>query len=242
MQKGERKMDNIVINLTTVSNLFIGDTPSAFEIGGVDSYTITDLEGNPYIPASSYKGVLKRIAREMEEDGDSYALEIAEKYRIYLEALKEANEKKQAAGRGKNLEKDRITAMWERFDESIRGASVQYLFGIQGFNNSPKLIFNDLLLARKKDNNELFSIDTKNTIVTSAEGVKAMPRTYKTVCPGVEFTGEILLYRMEQLNAPCVKEFIEKALREFNHGIYRLGNSGSRGYGRVKVSIGQKTM
>lgn len=230
-------MENIVLKLTTVSNLFIGDTPSSFEIGGVDSYTITDMEGYPYIPASSYKGVLRKIAREMEEDGDGIALEIADKYRIYLENLKEANEKKLSAGGEKNLEKDRIKAMRERFDKSIGEASVQYLFGIQGFNNSPRLIFNDLVLAGKKDIHRLFSVDTKNTIITSGEDIKALPRTYKTVCPGVEFTGEILLYRMELLSAPCVKGFVEKALKEFNYGIYRLGNSGSRGYGRVKVLI-----
>ena len=34
-----------------------------------------------------------------------------------------------------------------------------------------------------------------------------------------------------------IEEFIKSAVLEFNGGIYRLGNSGSRGYGRIETEI-----
>lgn len=74
-------MERIKIELTTLSNLFIGDTPSSFEIGGIDQYTKTDFYNKPLVPASSLKGVLRRIISDMETDGT--AEEIAKAYKDY---------------------------------------------------------------------------------------------------------------------------------------------------------------
>ena len=46
-----------------------------------------------------------------------------------------------------------------------------------------------------------------------------------------------MLYRMELLEIDGIEEFIKSAVLEFNGGIYRLGNSGSRGYGRIETEI-----
>ena len=78
-------MERIKIELTTLSNLFIGDTPSSFEIGGIDQYTKTDFYNKPLVPASSLKGVLRRIISDMETDGT--AEEIAKAYKDYFKDL-----------------------------------------------------------------------------------------------------------------------------------------------------------
>ena len=227
-------MERIKIELTTLSNLFIGDTPSSFEIGGIDQYTKTDFYNKPLIPASSLKGVLRRIISDMESD--SAAKEIAHAYEIYFSDLKEKNKEnlKRAA---EKIEPERKEGINERFAKTIREVSAEYLFGVQGFNDAPKLIFNDLVVKEGQEERELFSIDSKNRIDVVEDQISAKPRTYKTVRPGVVFTGDILLYRMERLGIKGIREFVENSLLEFNSGIYRLGGSGSRGYGRVRIEV-----
>ena len=227
-------MERIKIELTTLSNLFIGDTPSSFEIGGIDQYTKTDFYNKPLIPASSLKGVLRRIISDMESD--SAAKEIAHAYEIYFSDLKEKNKEnlKRAA---EKIEPERKEGINERFAKTIREVSAEYLFGVQGFNDAPKLIFNDLVVKEGQEERELFSIDSKNRIDVVEDQLSAKPRTYKTVRPGVVFTGDILLYRMERLGIKGIREFVEKSLLEFNSGIYRLGGSGSRCYCRVRSEV-----
>lgn len=38
-----------------------------------------------------------------------------------------------------------------------------------------------------------------------------------------------------QIQEGTVKKFVIDAIEQFNNGTYRLGNSGSRGYGKIKV-------
>ena len=227
-------MERIKLELTTLSNLFIGDTPSSFEIGGIDQYTKTDFHNKPLIPASSLKGVLRRIISDMESD--SAAKEIAHAYEKYFSDLEEKNKEnlKRAA---EKIEPERKEGINERFAKTIREVSAEYLFGVQGFNDAPKLIFNDLIVKEGQEERELFSIDSKNRIDVVEDQINAKPRTYKTVRQGVVFTGDILLYRMERLGIKGIREFVEKSLLEFNSGIYRLGGSGSRGYGRVRIDV-----
>ncbi|RAI89592.1 CRISPR-associated protein Csm3 [Paenibacillus pabuli] len=230
----------ISINVTTRSNLFIGGSPTTFEIGGVDLFTVTDSNGMPYIPASSLKGTLRQIVRDMFTQHSSSTL-IAEAYRCYLEKLRDNNS---IECKKYNIEQDRIDRMAKRYETVIQKASAEYLFGIEGFNDTPKLLFNDLILVdHKAALDHLFSIDSKNSIETTTEEgvpiVTANPRTYRTVRPGVSFEGDIQLYHVEKLSEMSIKSYIKQfivdALDQFNSGIYRLGNSGSRGYGRVEV-------
>lgn len=231
-------MEKIKIKVTTQSNLFIGGNPSSFEIGGIDLYTITDYLGNPFIPASSFKGILRKIVRDLSlGDTDSYGIKVG--YKNYLEQLQARNQE-----RIKNLngviEAERLERMRTHFDEAISAVSEEYLFGIRGMNDTPKLILNDLVLDSSTSTDHLFSIDTKNEILLAEDSVMANPRTYKTVRPGVTFVGDILFYRLEELHVSGIREFIEQALLAFNKGIYRLGNSGSRGYGRIQMEILQE--
>lgn len=70
------------------------------------------------------------------------------------------------------------------------------LFGIRKFNNTPKLLFNDMLLkAEYRDLKTCFSIDTKAAIDSNGVEPESNPRTYKTTRVGLEFEGVIELYR-----------------------------------------------
>lgn len=228
-------MEKIHLKITTKSNLMIGGAPASFEIGGIDAYTVVDFKNYPFIPASSMKGSLRRIVGDMEKANDFEAEKIRECYREYLQELCKKNEELLKEKMEKKLEDERVKALRERFKESISKASALYLFGIQGFNMTPRLIFNDFVLPEDADIQNVFSIDAKNTIYYSEDAIEANPRMYQTVRPGVVFFGEIGLYQMEELKTDCVKSFVERAAMEYNNGIYRLGNSGSRGYGRICV-------
>ncbi|QNM45580.1 hypothetical protein DUT88_06345 [Shouchella clausii] len=234
-------MNTIQLKVTTLSNLFIGGSPRSFEIGGIDLFTVTDHNGKPYIPASSFKGSLRRIVRDLTKSSAEAKL-ITEAYQEFLHNKKQENLQWIKEMKEKDERFDRVE---KRFEEAVNKASAEYLFGIEGFNHTPKLIFNDLLFKGKDDDN-LFSIDSKNSIKASnpqeEPNVVANPRTYKTVRPGVEFSGEILFYMLDQLSVPMevTARFVENAIYQFNAGVYRLGNSGSRGYGRIQVEVSRE--
>ena len=231
-------MERIDIKITTKTNLFIGDTPSTFEIGGIDAVTKTNYQGLPVIPASSFKGVLKRIIRDMAVPGNQQASKIENAYREYLNKLWQENESRIKII-SESVEEERLNKMADRFRLAIENASVEYIFGIMGFNDTPKLIFGDFVPLEEVAKESYFSIDSKNTIMDSAvdKGIRSLPRIYKTVRPEITFYGNVLLHRMELLEMEGIEEFIKSAILEFNGGIYRLGNSGSRGYGRIETEI-----
>lgn len=245
-------MEKIKVKLQTESNLIIGGTPNSFEIGGVDMEAVLDYKGDPCIPASSLKGILRRIVRELQEEensdsnsnDDSITIWITNLYKNHFNyLLNEIN--KQA------ISEEKLQKTKESLEEIRDHCSAEYLFGIQKVNRSPKFIFNDLQLKKEKDKKkkDIFSIDTKNAItLNNDDTVSSNPRTYKTIRPEVTFLGEIWFQGSEQLckgNSEVSKEdvekkileLLEKVFGELNLGIYRMGNSGSRGYGRVHIDI-----
>lgn len=226
----------IKVRVKTLSNLFIGGASRPFEIGGIDQWTAVDQEGFPCIPASSFKGSLRMI---VSEDENSEAIEkIGKQYAEYLQ-----KEKAEHWEQIQTMEEAAIQRIETHYENAVKSASPCYLFGIKGFNNTPKLLFNDLKLCKEYRNYQTcFSIDTKTFIQEEGGEPKSNPRTYKTAVAGIEFEGEIELYRFENkymddnMMEMC-KEYVINNLLKFNEGIYRLGNSKSRGYGKVQVSI-----
>ena len=222
----------IKIKIITKSNLFIGGVPAPFEIGGIDSYTVTDQQGFPFIPGSSLKGALRSI---MREDHSEMGNEIKELYRSFLKSDKAAIEKKSDIIWEKEV-RDRFE---KRYKEAFDKISSDYLFGIKGFNNTPKFLFNDLLLCDRDCNKKAcFSIDMKNSIEIHDNKPEATPRTYKAARSGLVFEGEIIFYNIDLLGEKAqelCEKYILHNLAKFNDGVYRLGNSKSRGYGRVGV-------
>lgn len=224
------------IHIKTLSNLFIGGVPKSFEIGGIDQWTAADEDGFPYIPASSLKGALRAI---VSKDTSERASEIAEWYREYLR-----REKESACARAIRLDKQTKTEVMERFirryDGAIENTSAAYLFGIREFNDTPKLFFNDLRVSdRNQETKKYFSIDAKAAIDSNGSEPKSNPRTYKAVKTGVEFEGAIEFYGFaeDENFIETSKAYIIDNLEMFNSGIYRLGNSKSRRYGRISVTF-----
>lgn len=235
-------MSNIIkFKIITLSNLFIGGAPVPFEIGGIDQQTILDQEGFPYIPGSSLKGALRAMVRQ---DKNPAAEEIKKLYALYLEKQREGNEKRI---REIVEEPEALTRIEKNYAEAEEKSSAEYLFGIKGFNNSPKLLFSDVLLGREYRHKEsCFSIDMKNSI-DDKNGVAPVsnPRSYQTARSGLVFEGEICLYQMgcwDKASVELCRGYVIEHLQRFNEGIYRLGNSKSRGYGKVEVRIVEERM
>jgi CRISPR-associated protein Csm3 len=222
--------------VTTKSNLLIGGNPTTFEIGGIDIATLVDKDGCPYISASSFKGALKEIVKENGDDT------VANYYREYLQAECDRNAVRVADFYRDDPEK--LEGYSKSYEKAINNASAQYLFGIEGFNITPKLIFEDIQLttASKSDGN-YFSIDSKNTIENSEPNqIAAKPRVYKVARSGLKFEGSIRFRNITQLSGDAVvqvTDYLKKSLQHFNDGIYRLGNSKSRGYGWIEITFPQ---
>ncbi len=233
----KNNIEKMSIKVTTKSNLFIGGTPNTFEIGGIDCYTVT-YNGKPYIPGSSFKGVCRYIVRDIiKYEKNACAEKIAESYKKYLEQMQERGKKQKES---QKIKDGRLEPIERKFQDKLSNVSAQYLFGIDGFNNTPKLLFNDLILDEQENKIEdLFSIDTKNCIEYLEDRVESNPRTYKTIRQEVKFYGDILFYHMQELEMDIkeIKKFIKEVVLRFNDGIYRLGNSGSRGYGKIQVEV-----
>ena len=196
----------IILNLKiyTKSNLYIGGMPQEFEIGGIDMTTVT-RDGRPYIPASSFKGALREICKDHEND------DIAELYEEYSDQ------------EGKIKQKH------------------LFIFGVPGRNRTAKLVFNDFICtACAKDvKGGLFSIDMKNSIEEDTSKLISNPRTYKVAKAGLTFEGKILfrLIDMPLENQNLIRKYVVNMCAKFNDGLYRLGNSKSRGYGHIQVTV-----
>lgn len=226
---------SLKIKIKTLSNLFIGGSPRPFEIGGIDLWTAVDRQGYPCIPASSFKGALRTI---IMEDSSALGERIGQWYADYLR-----QEKEMCFHQLEGMDAETLKRVERRYDEAIHGASAVYLFGIREFNNTPKLLFNDLRFSGPcLDKDSCFCVDTKTSVNTEGLEPKSNPRTYKAAAPGLEFVGEIEFYRFknqyfdEHAEKTC-REYLFDNLDKFNQGIYRLGNSKSRGYGKIQVTM-----
>lgn len=229
----------ISVRIKTMSNLFIGGATTPFVIGGIDQQTVCDQEGFPYIPGSSLKGVLRAMVRE---DDSAEAKQVAGLFQRYLRDMKEKNQSQIDV---LVTEKEARTQIENNYQAAIANASAEQLFGIPGFNGTPKLLFGDLRLCDADRNKEnCFSIDMKNTIVNGSAGPKSLPRTYQTARCGLVFEGEIRLHKIGLMGdgaEELCRRYICGMLDNFNDGIYRLGNSKSRGYGKVEIHTGDES-
>jgi len=218
-----------VIKVKTKSNLMIGGNEGGFIIGGIDQHTVTKGKKGkeePYIPGSSFKGALRKIVR------DHGSNEISEIYQTYLEGILDRVDVE-------SLEEEQ-KKQFNKFKQQIKKSTAECLFGIEGMNQSPRLIFSDLYLVPKEceERNSYFSIDSKNSI--DDKTMDANPRTYKVARAGLIFKGTIRFQNSDKLSADeCqnIIDYVKQKLVVFKEGNYRLGNSKSRGYGEIDVEI-----
>ncbi|MHA1284853.1 MAG: type III-A CRISPR-associated RAMP protein Csm3 [Promethearchaeota archaeon] len=203
--------------LEVITGLHIGTSNEDINIGTIDSLVIRDpITNQPIIPGSSLKGKLRTLAE----------LSLKKKFNRSFDK-----------GRIKRHECDK----WEDAIE----CKVCRLFGStgkDGHSNHPgRLIIRDLRLIDEsikeleKLDLDLYLTEVKfeNSIdrITSA----AVPRQFERVPAGSKFKLEIV-YNVEnndQKNEDIsnLKGFIELLEDDY------LGGSGTRGYGKVKISI-----
>lgn len=232
-----------VLEVVTMSNILVGGADSGFEIGGVDKSTVVDFEGNPYITASAFKGILRRILKDdRESDEAKYVVEILRKYILSdrEKIICEVEEKKKLHAvdfeicNQYDVYRKEIE---EVYNEILEHLSCVDILGISQFQRAPKLIFTDLKMANNQK--DVFCIDSKNRIEEQSQKLEARPRTYRVIRKDVKFDGEIFFYRFDEYGEAAVDLilYIEKMLLKFNDGVYRIGNSKTRGYGRIQVKI-----
>lgn len=232
-----KRLDPINITITTMSNCLIGGNQHSYQIGGIDECTAMNSKKEPIITASSFKGVVRNLFIQ-ESDFVDFTV-VTELYEKFFDEMY-----KQIKNMGTN---DNINILEEI--ESIKNEiTVKYLFGVEGYSNSPKLMFSDLCVCDNQEK-DYFNIETKNTIKQDINNneiqLSSNPRTYKTIKQGVLFKGEINFYKFNLFNKigitdeeiKQVIELVKEQLLKFNSGIYRIGNSKSRGYGKIKLEV-----
>jgi len=224
-------MKEIKFTIQTLSNLMIGGNESGFLIGGIDQHTVMDHDGKPYIPGSSFKGAFRKIIRE---DNDKTICDIFKDY--VDERIKESVES--SKNTDMNIDVDKFK---KNLKKGVKSES-EYMFGVEGYNQSPKLMFSDIhLMGGNLGINDYFSIDAKNSIEEKDNGLLANPRIYKVARKGLIFAGTIRFRNFEKLandDRKKVQKYVKEQLETaFNDGFYRLGNSKSRGYGHVEVKV-----
>lgn len=223
-------MRKIKVKIETKSNCLIGNHTQSFSIGGVDQCTTVDNDGKPLIQASAFKGSTRFIVKSEGSDME----ETKKIYKNYLEDLLKKYEKRKLEN---NLNSQNLEEIINKIKECINDLKPEYLFGIEGINTTPRLYFSDLkVVDGRKNTEEYFIIDSKTAILEDGDEVVSNPRTYKAIRPGVKFEGEIILRDFKNFVdiKKIAAELVEK-LELFNDGYYRMGNSKSRGYGKISI-------
>lgn len=240
-ESGLNKEMKVII--TTQSNVLMGGAESSFEIGGVDQSTVVNIKGKPYIPASAFKGMLRKIMYDY--NGTEEGNEINKIFTKFLEVTKKDllasldsylnnNTCDDVKIKKINDLKENVEKIYSDQIEKVTPASI---LGIQNIQQTPKVIFTDFEF--KKGEGNIFSIDNKNSIDEEGLNIKSNPRTYRTIGKNVVFEGQIYFYNFDKFgeDASKIVGYVKEMLLKFNDGIYRIGNSKSRGYGKIKVEI-----
>ena len=228
-------MFEIRIKLTTVSCCLVGNQTESFSIGGVDQSTTIDENGKPIIHGSAFKGAFRNIVREREKRNKELT-----QIKDYVKHLTEETLKKY---KSKDIQKtEKIEKMLLNLEEKARNPKAEYIFGMEGVNGMPRLFCSDFRVSKSEDKQKdgYFLIDTKNNLEEKYGEILSNPRTYRVIKPGVEFEGTVRFYNQLEESKEIettIKEELEEVLKEFNNGLYGIGNSKSRGYGQVKVEI-----
>ena len=238
-------MFEIKIKLTTESCCLIGNQTESFSVGGVDQSTTIDENGKPIIHGSAFKGALRNIVREQEKKEGQM-----EKTKMYVKCIiNKILEKYQSEDIVKTEKIEKLISNLENKVNSNE-LKAEYIFGMEGVNGLPRIFCSDFRVIESENKKEdYFLIDTKTGIEEVNGNIISNPRTYKVIKPSTKFEGIIRFYNpffivnedeIKKIEAPIEKE-LRDALKMFNEGLYGIGNSKSRGYGRIRVEFGDES-
>ena len=203
-------------NIELLTGLHIGGGDDTMKIGGIDKEVVKIYDKElkrevPYIPGSSLKGKMRSLLeisnRLVMNDGGVFS--------------------------SKNIEavdnKEKAINIIKIFGD----ANTQKPYGIT------RAVFYDVYLSKdtkeafKNEEIELKEAKYENSI-DRLRGTASNPRQIERVPAGVEFEFEIKLKVFDEDDEEGLKKVIEEGL-EIVENDY-LGGSGSRGYGRVKIT------
>ncbi len=213
----------IKVKVTAKTGLHIGGAKENVEIGGIDNIVEKlkvfkpewdkekELRDVPYIPGSSFKGKLRSLIEWIEKPKNGNSV---------------------------------IALSWEGSPCQCGECIVCKLFGVHQAKNLKepvRLRFEDMYPTKEtielwEKNLEGGFVEIKvENMINRIKGVAENPRHTERVIAGSEFKGYIMLRIFD-------KDDYEKFLELLKTGFEMLeddylGGSGSRGYGRVKISV-----
>jgi len=209
-------------NIELLTGLHIGGGDDTMKIGGIDKEVVKIYDKElkrevPYIPGSSLKGKMR--------------------------SLLEWNFGLVGISNGKVFSSDLLdNPIFNDNDKKKKAINLLKVFG-DGSTKKPygitRAVFYDAYLSKdtkeafKNEEIELKEAKYENSI-DRFKGTASNPRQIERVPAGVEFEFEIKLKVFDEDDEEGLKEVIEDGL-EIVENDY-LGGSGSRGYGRVKIT------
>lgn len=225
-------MFEIKMKLKTKSNCLVGNQTERFSIGGVDQSTVINVDGKPMICGSSFKGAIRNIVRENDE-------EMGETKKYIEEILQDLLNKYRDIEQIDKTEK--IEKLINKVGNYANNVKAEYIFGIEGLNGMSRIFCTDFVFSEDNENKDYFLIETKTSLEEVNGEILSRPRTYKVIRPGVIFEGTVRFqnnyYTNKKVNLEKVESEIKNMLLKFNEGFYGIGNSKSRGYGSVEICI-----
>lgn len=225
-------MFEIKVKIITKSNCLIGNQTESFSVGGVDQATTVDEKARPIIQGSAFKGALRNIVREHGDEMPNTKNYVT----VILQRLLEKYQRIPKIEENKKIKK-----MMENIKNYCENPKAEYIFGVEGLNNMPRLFCSDFCVIDKRNSEEYFAIETKNSLEEKEREIISRPRTYRIVRPGVIFEGRLRFqdpyFTQEEEDLDEVKKELIQAIKFFNSGFYGIGNSKSRGYGMIEVEI-----
>ena len=225
-------MFEIKIKIITKSSCLIGNQTESFSVGGVDQATTVDEKARPIIQGSAFKGALRNIVRE-------HGGEMPNTKNYVTLILQRLLEKYQSIP--KIEENKKIKKMMENIKNYSKNPKAEYIFGMEGLNNMPRVFCSDFCVVDERNSKEYFAIETKNSLEEKEGEIISKPRTYQVVRPAVIYDGrhhfQDLYFIQEKKELDEVKKELIQAIKFFNSGFYGIGNSKSRGYGMIEVEI-----
>lgn len=205
------------VNYTLINHegIHIGTAYNQYEKGKIDSYTIKDYNGYPYIPATSIKG----------------------KVRYFLDNLELFNPSQQLV--------DSINEDILKSDKNNFKKISNVLFGSHEseennfeFNTMKKIMFKDAKLTTSFETaSELYEIKAENSIDIDNDvyQVVSNPRIIERTIPDLEYKFEIIIIGFEEEETILnLFDFVFECITDYGY----IGGNGTRGYGQVTIKRG----
>ncbi len=240
--------------IKTLTGLHIGGSKTSLRIGNIDNGVIKTALDKPYIPGSSIKGKLRSLLARVEGS-------------LFFSNQNKEAEKKRVEKQINNGKTD-LESYQGLIQEATTDEDINYimeLFGYSGDSDDKSRIKHTRLLVRdaflknetikeetenenlKKDKpNPIFKqgyTDNKwENVIDRITGTAEHPRQLERVPVGAEFGLELVysIYEDAKEDTNILKNHLERLLLALqllqDDGI---GGSISRGYGKVKVTVGK---